>query len=112
TRDRGRTCVLADGGFARGAALLPGLARRRAGRADDDRSTPEGAAARVRTGGVPRQAGCRGHLLLRRAGRGRRAGRASAEGVRLADHRPLRAEAVPRAPVDVRPELPPPPLVL
>ena len=53
-----------------------------------------------------RQAGGRRRLLLRGPGRGGREGRPAAEGVRLAGARPVRAEAVPRAPGDVRPLVP------
>ena len=71
--DRARRAdLLADGGVAAGAALLPRLDRRRAGRADDDRHPPQGAAARLRPAGAARPAGRRGRLLLRRAGRGGR----------------------------------------
>ena len=46
------------------------------------------------------------------SGRRGRAGRPPAEGVRRADHRRVRTQAVPRAPGDVRPKLPASPLVL
>ncbi len=77
-----RADLLGDGGLAGGAALLPRLGRRRAGRADDDRGAPEGAAASVRSGGAARQAGCDGHPLLGRRGGGRREVRPADEGVR------------------------------
>ena len=52
-----RTDLLADGGVAEGAALLPRLDRRGAGRADDDRGPAEGAAASLRPARAPRRAG-------------------------------------------------------
>ena len=108
----GRPGLLADGGLAEGAALLSRLDRRGAGRADDDRDPPQGAAARLRPAGAAREARGRDRLLLRGLDRGRRARAEAAEGVRLARARPVPAEALPRAPGDVRPLVPARPLVL
>ena len=63
-------------------------------------------AASLRATGAPRRARRRRRVLLCRAGRGRGAGRAAAQGVRAAGARPLRAEALRRAPGDVRRSFP------
>ena len=102
-----RPGLLADGGVAGAAALLPRLDHRRPGRADDDRDPPQGAAARRSS-----RRSCTGEPVVGVAccyagtGRGGREGRAAAQGVRHAGARPVHAEAVRRAPGDVRPVLP------
>jgi FAD/FMN-containing dehydrogenase len=66
--------LLADGGLAGGAPLLPRLGCGRAGRADDDRHSSQGAAASVRSGEPPREARIDGRLLLDRRPRTRGGG--------------------------------------
>ena len=101
----GRADLLADGAVRGGPALLSRLGRGRAGRADDDRHPPQGAAAAVRPGGAAREARRDGRPLLGRRHRGGGEVHPAAAGVRLAGRGRLRPEAVSRAPGDVRPEL-------
>ena len=63
-------------------------------------------------GRAARPAGGGGRRQLRRTGRGRREGGRAAQGLRTAAAGHVYADAVPRAAVDVRPELPARPVVL
>ena len=75
---------MADGAVAGVAALLPGLDHRRPGRADHRGVHRWVPAAADDSGRAPRPAGGDGHRVLRRSGRGRRAGGGAAQGFRTA----------------------------
>ena len=101
------TDLLADGGGAEGAPLLPRLDRRLPGRADDDRraAASSGAPGRARRTWSASMSSPSTACYAGPVEDGARAA-ASAQVVRPAVARPVRAQAVPGSSVDVRSRLP------